>query len=792
MLICPFESSDLVNIGNEFSGMTDFFSDVLEHYIQQQGQSSGRLANLTGIPKQTIATWRTGGVKRPRHVDHILQVAKVLRLDFDETNHLISTAGHASLDTLTKKAQEDENEELLALLAFWEQRESSVPLLKTDQQEYQSSLPTQAYFFGREKELDMIADAIDLATPGWGILICGRGGIGKTSLATQAGNRGSKEEFKYKLFLSAKRRQLTVRGERGLEDFQLPNYMELLKELAMQLGEKEVAQCDPRERVKEVLRVLSKRNALIIIDNLETFSVDEQERVILFLERLPEGNKAIVTIRERPDIGMMRVVRLEKFSKADAQSVISELAGHNLYLARTNHAEREMLYDITSGSPLLLQWVCGQLGRGRCRTVAEACTYLQNAPSDNDPLEYIFGDLAKSFSRNERIVLAALTCFTQPVQLQWIAEMSGLHESEVEIALDDLAYRTIVKTDKMNTNQPHYFILPLTSNFVKRVESELITNVGAVLCEQIYALLVENGGEQYVSFSTLEFEWPRINAALPLFLEGDNDRLQDVCELLTKFLNFSGRWDDWINLSVSAGNKAATVKDFLNAGWRAYYAGFGHLLYGHWSDALEWMEQATEYWQNAGAGPFEYAHVARVRGHAYNSEGEHTVAETYFAESLQLSREAENGNQILAIRLNDWAELKRVTGEYEVAKQHYDEALQIASTLEDIPVIAIITGNLAELALDQGLWVEAEPIAFHALELAEKLNRKEIIGERSYYVAKSLHEQGKSSEALPYAQRAVSTLEKLRSHRLPPATEVLKAINIVLEIGSVSSHLEYE
>jgi hypothetical protein len=46
--------------------------------------------------------------------------------------------------------------------------------------------------------------------------------------------------------------------------------------------------------------------------------------------------------------------------------------------------------------------------------VAEACEYLKNAPPENDPLEYIFGDLLDTFTPSETAVLAALTHFTSP------------------------------------------------------------------------------------------------------------------------------------------------------------------------------------------------------------------------------------------------------------------------------------------------------------------------------------------------------------------------------------------
>ena len=46
-----------------------------------------------------------------------------------------------------------------------------------------AELPHQPYFFGREEELARITDALDPESAGWGVLIDGPGGIGKTALA---------------------------------------------------------------------------------------------------------------------------------------------------------------------------------------------------------------------------------------------------------------------------------------------------------------------------------------------------------------------------------------------------------------------------------------------------------------------------------------------------------------------------------------------------------------------------------------------------------------------------------
>ena len=174
-----------------------------------------------------------------------------------------------------------------------------------------SSLPTQPFFFGREKELALIADAIAPDARTWGALIDGPGGIGKTALAVRAGHLA---HFERKIFLSAQVREMTTEGERRLQDFMLPNYLALLTELARELGDANLARTPENERANAVRRTLMDHNALIVIDNLETFEEPERVRLFQFLSRLPQGCKAIVTSRRRSDVDA-RVIRLERLAQ---------------------------------------------------------------------------------------------------------------------------------------------------------------------------------------------------------------------------------------------------------------------------------------------------------------------------------------------------------------------------------------------------------------------------------------------------------------------------------------------
>ena len=162
---------------------------------------------------------------------------------------------------------------------------------------------------GREKELEIIADALSSETRSWGLLIDGPGGVGKTALAIEAGFLAPTKHFPIKIFLSAKVRELTPQGETALQDFMLTNFMALLADLAHQLGEEDIAKLDPNERANAARSALAKTQALIVIDNVETLEQREVIRLYQFLSRLPGSCKAIVTSRRRTDIEA-RVVRL--------------------------------------------------------------------------------------------------------------------------------------------------------------------------------------------------------------------------------------------------------------------------------------------------------------------------------------------------------------------------------------------------------------------------------------------------------------------------------------------------
>ena len=637
-----------------------------------------------------------------------------------------------------------------------------------------SNLPQQPLFFGRTKELATIAEAISPEARTWGALIDGPGGIGKTALALRAGHDAPAHDFERRIFLSAKVRELTPAGEQPLDDFSLRDYLSLLAELARELGAEAAAQAKPEERAKAVHRALNGQRILLVIDNVETFPEAERVRLYQFLSRLPMGCKAVVTSRRRADIDA-RVIRLDRLERQGALDLLAALAEHNRHLRQATAEEREMLYGVTNGNPLLLRWTAGQLGRpgSRCRTVAEACAFLENAPRSqegNDPLEYVFGDLLDTFTPTETAVLAALAHFSHPAPVGQLAAVAGIAEQAARTALEDLNDRALLVGDE----ESEHFLLPkLAAGFIRRKRPEQVAASSCRLCDHAFALILENGYKHCNRYPRLEEKWPLLAAALPCFVQGENERLQRVCDVLDTFLDFSGRWDEQLSLCQQAEDKAVSAGDSYNAGVRAYHVGMIYCRRGQAAEVLACAARCTEHWAEAGAR--ERAIAIRLRGIGHELEKDYPAALAAYQEALALFQTIAPESLDVAIALNDLAGVEKEQGDLAATERDYKEALRIAKKIKHQEMMAGIPGNLAGLALDQEDWPQAEELARQALVLSEEVGRQELIGSDCWRIAKAMARQGRPQEGFGYARRAVDIFTHLRQPKeLEEAQAVLQ------------------
>jgi tetratricopeptide (TPR) repeat protein len=632
-----------------------------------------------------------------------------------------------------------------------------------------NNLPRLQSFFGREKELAIIADALTPQRRTWGALIDGPGGIGKTSLAIRAAELVPDGSFHRILFLSAKERELTPDGKKKLTGFVLPGYLEMLNEIARQLKVDKFVEKPEDDRARILLDALAGEHALLILDNLESLTPEHRDNLFTFLGNLPQGCKAIVTSRRRTDVDA-RIVRLEKLDKQAALDYLAELSDGRPHLQKATAAERLQLYEETGGNPLVIRWLVGQLGKGRCKTVVKALEFLRSAPKNNDPLEFIFGDLLETFTESEESVLAALAFFTSPIGVTYVAELGTLSQTAALTALDDLTDRALVVTDAEHKN---FILVPLVADFLRNARPGIIKETGGRLEDRAYALIVQNGFEEHDRFPALDVAWPTVAPALSLFLAGPNARLQTVCDALRIFFEFTGRWDEWLSLSEQAEAKAIVACDLRQAGWRAIDLGWVHSRREENDAVLVCAERAVAHFEEGKAGALSRASAIQLRGLGYCLKEDYIAGITAYREALDLRRSVLQESPNVVGNINAIAAAEQESGDFSAAERDYYEALRVASAIGDDPSAAVVLGNLAGLALAAQDSPRAEALARESLTLCEKVGSQGMIASNSYRLADALMRQGRLAEALSHARRAVDIFTKLGSSSVARARDLL-------------------
>lgn len=641
-----------------------------------------------------------------------------------------------------------------------------------------STLPVHRSFFGREEELARIAQFLRPDRRSWGVVLDGPGGIGKTSLALEAAHRAPPEHFPLKLFITAKTCRLDPDGEYTFQNNQVQNYTALVTAIGLALGHDEIQRAPEDQRTDLVIRALKMHRLLLVLDNLETFTLDERERTYELLDDLSLGSKAIVTSRLRNQTAATHHLRLEKLGYEAAKQMLTAL-GERISIGKLNPDEQHILYTETGGNPLLLTWVASQLGRKHgCPTVKAAVQRLHEAhlqqqnEKKNDPLEFIFGDLLNTFTNDETAVLAALTYFREPARLSWLLPIADLSEANAQAAVDDLKNRAVLIEDQASET---LLLPPLCSHFLCTRRAKEVGAAGRRLEAKAYAMVVQHGGDDTNSYADLKLAWPTIQAALPLLVTGSNARLQEVCDALNQFLDFTGRWDVRLGLSQDAEAKALTAGEYDNAGWRAYQAGRIHILRREANAVMACASRCAEHWGRGNTDMHKRALTIRLQGSGFQLMGQLPSAIAAFQQALELDCSVNPNSEDVVADLIGLAAAKMLAGDLNGAKTNRSDALRIAKKINHPQSIAVASANLAKLHLAQEDWSTAEGLSNDALALAINVGRDQLLAFSHHCLAEALLHQNRINEALPHAREAKEIYTWLRHHDLAEATATLVA-----------------
>lgn len=645
-----------------------------------------------------------------------------------------------------------------------------------------STLPSQPFFFGRDKELSDISIALNPNIRTWGALIYGPGGIGKTALAIRAAYLTDPALFEQKIFITAKIHVLTIEGEIKYSELSRDNYLSILNELALELGEEGIPRHAPDERPDMLRLALKGKKVLIIIDNLESLSNEDRSRIFQFLRRLPEGNKAIVTSRRRDDADA-HIIPLEQLLLSDADKLISELVIRNPKLHKISENESKELFYSTNGNPLLIRWIIGQVGRegSNIKTVGDAITFMRQAPRENDPLEYVFGDLLLSLTPTEKIVLAAMTHLSESPKSEWIANITDLGESTIEVVWNELVNRSMLVANKKDGM---IFLPTLTNQFIQKKLPKDVKETEEKLARYALRTVLEFGArENRLGIINLEEKWPAISASLPYFVRHGHNDLQILCDTLDIFLKFTGRWDEWLWLNQQAELVALANEDYDNAGERAYKVGLIYSYLEKPNEILQYATRAEKHWGAARTARVDVkgkTFVNHLRGISYKMSGNYEKAFEITKNALDVWKKNNPEGIEVATILNTLGEIRIKEGEmsnnnekFADAERYFTEAIKLAKINNHKEGLANYIGNLADIAIKNHEWQKVESLASDALRFAEELGLQDAIAKENLHLAIAyLNLRHGGHRGLIASRKAVEIYKRLRHKDLPAAEAI--------------------
>jgi tetratricopeptide (TPR) repeat protein len=681
-----------------------------------------------------------------------------------------------------------------------------------------NNLPPRAdVFVGRSAQLGLCLEALSPTSNGWGVIIDGIGGMGKTELALQVAHEAlAKAWFDAYLFASAKTTWLETDGVRQ-ETLTLASLDFFVREFARLLKNDEIVRLkDSTERRRALLDALRGRRVLMVWDNLETLSEGERSQITEFLRKLAPPNKAIVTSRHRTSGDV--VIRLDRLAERDAFDFIRR-AGRKLprierELRLVDESTLHALYDATGGNPLALKWTLG-LADQRGYTLAKVVEYVRDTTRSRDLYIFLFAQSVQGLDERDRTILSSLSGFHTPTTAEVLAGTIGQLELEVEESLGRLVSLSLV--DDLEGGR--YSLHPLTRNYInKAIKSTLKDTVTGenvqVRLDPVaqkktrrywveYAQKYGGDNKHYQNFHYLDAEWPNLEATatdlyglitgsgllhdstassgytkLPrnsskpsidesLLVEEGREAARLLVTLdraLNVFLRYRGYWDERVRLGELAYDAAKALQDWPNAGWSAYETGWIYYLRGEVERAQSWFNrmlrviELSEVQGGQTVAPY-------LRGLSAYHAGKSAEAERLWTEALKLSRESAQTEEEMIV-LHDLGNVAWRLKKDGQAEDYYHQSLAIAEQIDDKEHQAVCFGSLGKIATKRSRPAEARPFYQRQLELAQALGRQDLVAKAQAGYARALEAERDYSAALRRAEEALNISERLQDRDL--------------------------
>ncbi|WP_279787434.1 BTAD domain-containing putative transcriptional regulator [Sphaerisporangium sp. TRM90804] len=568
-----------------------------------------------------------------------------------------------------------------------------------------------ADFTGRGKQLDAIQRELSLAAEDPYrfavpiIVIAGKGGLGKTTLAVHSAHSVAERFPDGQLFAD-------LHGGAGRQI----SPMQVLERFLRALGVPGPEMPDGLEERAEMYRaMLADRKTLIVLDDAAT------EGQVLPL--LPGNRMSAVIITSRSRLaGLPGAIQVEMdiFDTDQSMEMLSRIAG-----TERMHAEAEAaqaLADLCGRLPLALRIAGARLSARPHWSVEQLVSRLEDETRRLDELKH--GDMGirasisltyESVGEEAKRLFRLLAVLDSSVFSGWVgAALLDRPYHDARDLLDDLADAQLIETVGGYGPHTQYRFHDLIRVFAReRLATEATPEERRAALERVLGALL------YLA----EAARRRVYGDANVLTHGDAARwpLQD--KLVDQLTSAALDWFERERGLLVSGIRQAAQAGFTDLCWdlavTAMFETRGYL--DDWRETNKIALAATRQAGNIRG----QAALLNSRGGLHITLKRIPEARRDLEEAIELFNQCGDGRGTGLIH-GHMAFLDRITGDYEGAIAHYEHALEMFSRMEDHASSAYVLHNLAQVRLEADDPEGASRLLSEALTLSRRGGNKRV------------------------------------------------------------------
>lgn len=606
------------------------------------------------------------------------------------------------------------------------------------------NLPYQSVFWGHQDKLHTALEMLS-SNDVHLLKVVGIGGSGKTSFGVQVVRRSAWRFW-------------------GVQWIDLKNHVGSTEALLLsKLGARLQV-----NNFRDVLKQLSCVPLLIVLDNPDSLSDENQNELLSIIKQFPfGGGSKIILLTSSPlaIIDQIGITGLIQLGPLDIESALRCL----FYSAqrRGAHDLIELIRDENRMVFLILEYLGNHPGLIELAVdliqivgLDEGLQMLSNLPeSFSEKVEKLLSPSLIGLSPNEIQALHMAATFAGKFQINWFIEaLDSKRDNLISLAKRGLICRV---------SHNHYWLPPIFKNYLRHQIGDDLT---LALCHarffgDLVGRLMQESIHDYGFSSRIEFDeiLQEVRAAIEFCngLETDeSDHLvQNLVGGIRDYLHFQR--SDWQLIQVfesAAIRSSRRLNDIQALGSALTSLGAAQAAQGKLHSGLESCKEGLELLQNAKATRSLSVGYGAL-GFIQRNQKSLTDAEVAYLKGLELARKA---NEVsLQIRhLHNLGTIARFQKNWETANQYYQEALAIAERAENKYLMASQLDMLGFIARQTGSPQESVQYHQRAYWIRKKLGDMAGLRLTITNLASTLKIFGRADEILEDLETALDTLEE--------------------------------